>query len=360
MRLVVTGGGTGGHVYPALEVANLAIDAGHEVQYLGSLRGIEANACKEARIAFTGFRSVPMPRICSFGGLRAALQILRSSSQARRKLSALKPDVVFSTGGYAAGPILAAARTLKVPVVLHEQNSVPGRTNRIMAPIAKKICVVFEGAAEFFPGKAVRTGMPVRKNLLEASARQRPAEPFFTLCYGGSQGSAALNEAVITMAMRQGGPGREFLQITGPKLFESAAKSVERLCKPEGLSLKPYLDESEMADAYARSSLAVSRSGSGTICELALFGIPAVFVPYPFAHANHQYHNAKAIEKIGGATIVEQSELTPERLESEWKAWKHSPDLREEASASLKSWAVRDAAEQVLRVVTEVKNASSV
>ena len=359
MRLVVTGGGTGGHVYPALEVAKLAISEGNDVSYFGSLRGIEGNACRTASIEFKGYRSAPISRFWTPAGIRGALTILRSSAVARKDLANFKPDVLFSTGGYAASPVLTAAKYLGIPIVIHEQNSVPGRTNRIAAGSASRICIVFEKAREYFPDKVVHTGMPLRQLLIDAASHETAKNGFLTLCYGGSQGSAALNEAVLTIASRVSGRDLHWLHISGPKLFESVAKTMERICPPAGFSLKAYLPAEELSDAYQATSLAIVRAGCGTICELALFGIPGIYVPLPHAHANHQFHNARAIEKIAGGSTLPQSELTPERLESEWRAWHDDEERRAKASSALRAWSVPDATQKVLSVVKEVADAAA-
>jgi UDP-N-acetylglucosamine--N-acetylmuramyl-(pentapeptide) pyrophosphoryl-undecaprenol N-acetylglucosamine transferase len=359
MRIVVTGGGTGGHVYPALEVAKLAAVEGHDVRYFGSFRGIEQGACRAAGIDFTGFEVAPMPRLFSPTGLRAAIGVLKSASMVRSLFSKQRPDVVFATGGYAAGPVLAALRGTDIPLVLHEQNTIPGRTIRTFARIAKKVCIVFEESSRFFGPKAVVTGMPVRKELVEAAERQvSSGSEVSTLVYGGSQGSAALNEAAITVAAREG-KDKSWLLITGPSHFERITKAMDRSVAPERLVIKAFLSASEISEAYASTSIAIVRSGCGTISELALFGIPAVFVPYPFAFAEHQLHNARAIEAIGGGSVLEQSKLSPQTLETHWSAWLDA-DKRAEASKRLRRWSKPNATRDTFEVVKGVLDAASV
>lgn len=360
MRIVVTGGGTGGHVLPALEVATHARDLGDEVLYVGSRRGQEGKACRAASIRFEAIGAVPLGRLYTPGGIAAGVQLLRACASARTILQKEGAQVVFSTGGYAASPVLTAAKTLGIPVIIHEQNTVPGRTHRIASRFAKRVCVLFEEAKVHFSGKGVRTGMPIRKPILEAARRLRndAKTGISTLSLGGSQGAAALNEAVLTAVLRINGPDNRWLHISGEKLYESLAKAAEKLGSPPGYVIKPYLEACEMADALAGADIAVARSGAGVLAELALFGIPMILVPYPYAHAQHQHHNAKVIEKMGGGVTIPQRMLTPENLESYWRAFADCSEKRRAAERSLKEWTIRDATERVYDQIKEVMSAN--
>lgn len=353
MRLIVTGGGTGGHVYPALEVARYAAEKGAEVVYYGSLRGIEARAAQRAGIPFQGFRSAPISKPWTPAGVRAVLGILRSSSHARGAMRDWKPNAVFSTGGYASAPILNAARGLDVPVVIHEQNSIPGRTNRLAARFAQAVCVVFDETQKYFDHNVYVTGMPLRKELTAQVGREM-SERFFTLALGGSQGSAALNEAFLTLATHVGTAAEEWLQVCGPSQFESCARTLNRVGAPPNFSQKPFLEVDELARVYRRVDLAVTRAGTGVLCELALFGIPGVFVPYPYAYADHQRRNAEFIERLGGGTMIPQTELTPEHLTAAWRVWRESEEKREAAAKALQNWVIRDATERIWNIISEV------
>jgi UDP-N-acetylglucosamine--N-acetylmuramyl-(pentapeptide) pyrophosphoryl-undecaprenol N-acetylglucosamine transferase len=359
VRLIVTGGGTGGHVYPALEVARYAVSQGWEVAYFGSVRGMESRAAQVAGIPFHGFRSSPLGRPWSPAGLRSLLGMLRSSSQAKVAIRHWQPNAVFSTGGYAAAPVLNAARSLGIPIVIHEQNSVPGRTNRLASRFAKAVCVVFEETCRYFPDKATVTGMPLRRELLEAAAGSPVRVPgqgerFLTLALGGSQGSAALNEAVLTLATHVGTDAEEWLQVCGPSQFESCARALQRIAPPPHFKQKPFLEVNELVEAYRRADLAITRAGTGVLCELSLFGIPGIFVPYPYAHADHQLHNAEAIAKLGGGTVLPQSELTPERLTTAWRHWRENEEGRRNASEALRGWVIRNATARIWNIITEV------
>lgn len=349
MRLALTGGGTGGHVFPAVEVGRLALDEGHEVRYYGSERGIEGKSAAAAGITFTAYPAEPIPRLLSPRGLRAAIQLLRSSSKAANDLSSWKPTVLFATGGYSSGPALRAARKLGIPIVLHEQNSIPGRATRMAGTTAAKVCIVFEETGRFFPlERVVRTGMPVRRELRAFAGHARVGGGFLTLITGGSQGARALNQLASGLVQSASRDGDGWLHIAGPKLVSEVEK------RSSSHEIVDYLEASEMADALARSSLAICRAGSGFIAELALFGLPAIFLPLPTAFANHQLHNAKEIQSLGGGDVVEQEAATPEGLAELWSAWRDNADRRRLASEALLRWAVPDATERVFAVVKEV------
>ncbi len=353
MQLLVTGGGTGGHVYPALEVAEHARSCGATVSYLGSLRGIEGDECRKRDMPFVGLNTGPLWHLLTPRGWVALAGTLRAVTVARKHLLANRPDVVLSTGGYAAGPVLSAARTIGIPFVIHEQNTIPGRTHRLAARFARTACVVFDEAAGMFSCKTVRTGMPIRKDLIEAAARSSKDSRISTLIFGGSQGAAAINEAVLTLVMQHGSEG-SWLHLTGPKLYEEVAKTAERLVSAPNYRIKGYLDGVEMADALSEASIAICRSGAGTVSELALFGVPAVFIPFPYAQADHQFHNAKAIEKIDGSIVMRQTEMTPQNLADAWARWAHDPGKRAQAGRRLREWAYPDATERVWKVIQEV------
>lgn len=345
MRLALTGGGTGGHIFPALEVGRLAAESGDEVRYFGSHRGQERKAAADAGFLFSATEANPIPKLASLQGLRAIVALFRSTKLVAKEFGQWRPDVLLSTGGYSSGPSLRAARSLDVSIVLHEQNSVPGRNTTSMASAAAKICIVFEETYNHLPkDKLVLTGMPVRRRLADAAYLDRPAEGFTTLIAGGSQGARALNDAALKAADSLSG---DVIHITGPKLFHE----VQDVSKPPNYKHVPFLGEDDMADALRSAGLAVVRAGSGTIAELALFRVPAIFVPLPTSFANHQWHNAREIERIGGGSVLQQDSLTPERLAEEWRSWRDDETRRAKASAALSGWAKPNAAYTVLEVV---------
>jgi UDP-N-acetylglucosamine--N-acetylmuramyl-(pentapeptide) pyrophosphoryl-undecaprenol N-acetylglucosamine transferase len=353
VRLVVTGGGTGGHVFPALEVARMAREAGHEVLYLGSHRGQERAACMRAQIPFRGFPSEPVYSLKKPSGWKAIALLAQSTVLARRVLLQYQPNAIFSTGGYSSAPVVRAAG--RFPYVLHEQNSRPGRSNLMASKNAFAVATTFRAAEDQFPGaRVVRTGLPVRQELrqIALSPHLMPAEPHFVLAVGGSQGAASLNEAVLGVAQRITRPVR-WLHVSGPKHFESLFSTYEKLGLSEIYQLKAFLEANEMAAAYGEAAIVIGRSGAGTLSELAAFGLPSILIPYPTAHANHQLFNAREFEAMGAAVVIEQNDLTPALLEERLVPWLDVATARESAAAALAAWDVPDASTRILNLLQE-------
>ncbi len=355
MRLIVTGGGTGGHVFPALEVARLAKQQGWDVLYLGSLRGQEQRSCERAGIAFRGFPSEPIYSLKSFRGMRAALNLARSSVMVKGAIKKAKPHALFSTGGYSSAPIIMMGTRMGIPLVVHEQNSVPGRTNLIAAKKAKYIATTFKSAEQHFEkGKVVWTGMPVREELREIAASHHlmiDASPICVLVVGGSQGAAALNESAVATATRMTEKDLRWVHVTGKAHFEKIFPTYEKLGISNIYEMKSFLEGSAMGQAYAEGSLVVGRSGAGTLSELAAFRLPSVLVPYPAAYANHQLYNAQEFEEMGAAVVIPQDVLHPSKLQEALSGWIENPSRREKARQALAEWDQPDAARNILDLV---------
>lgn len=361
MRLVVTGGGTGGHVYPALEVARLARERGAELLYLGSLRGQEGDACRRMGVLFEGFPSQPLYSLRTPRGWRSAVGLVRCVGMAKRALRASRPDAVFSTGGYSAAPVMSAARSLGVPYVIHEANSAPGRSNLMFARRAAAFACTFKTTERYTKGiPVIRTGQPIRRELREAAAAiemQAPEAPT-ALVLGGSQGSAFLNDAVPAAYSHLEARGVRVIHSAGPKNIEAVCRRLKELNLPDAYDARAYLPTEEIAGAYASATLAVARSG-GTVAEFALFGLPSVLIPLPTSAEDHQLHNAEEFVEMDAATLLVQPDAprdgfapaTPEGLAAAMDAWLGDPERRERARHNLRSWDVPDATERILALV---------
>lgn len=357
MRLVVTGGGTGGHVFPALEVARTAREQGIDVHYLGSLRGQEGRVCRDFDIPFVGFATEPLYSLKSWRGIRSAVLIAKATSLAKRELTRLRPDAILSTGGYSSAPIVSAAGALKIPYVIHEQNTVPGRTNRILAKKAFAVATTFRSGAEHFAGTRVeRTGMPIRRELRLHGQGQfhfdvnTPKGEHVAFVMGGSQGALALNEVALSTAVRMVGHKLAWLVAAGPKNFAEMEKSRERLGVSAEFDIRAFLSAEEMAQAYSRTDVVVCRSG-GSLAELAAFRRPGILIPLPTSFANHQLHNAREFEAMGAADVIVQSDLSPSTLESRLLGWMNEPERLRIAQKALAEWDIPDASDRVLSLI---------
>ncbi|MHB8637339.1 MAG: UDP-N-acetylglucosamine--N-acetylmuramyl-(pentapeptide) pyrophosphoryl-undecaprenol N-acetylglucosamine transferase [Fimbriimonadaceae bacterium] len=343
MRLIVTGGGTGGHVFPALEIANAARDRGAFVAYFGSHRGQEGAASARLAIPFVGFKSEPIYSLRSLRGWAGLIQALRSARLAKKELVRIGADVVFSTGGYSAAPVVQAARSLGIPYVIHEANSAPGRSNRLFVSRATHFTCVFRRTQVLFPS-AVRTGQPIRPELRHAAEHGAVRTRFVTVI-GGSQGSAFLNRTVPEAAALLKPPAR-FLHATGPQHI----LTVKASALPPGYEAVPFIDAPELAEAYATSMVVVGRSG-GALAEFAVFRLPSVLVPLPTSADDHQAHNAKEFVEMGAATLVPEAEATPPALAAAIEAWLADEPRRAAAAQALAEWDVPNATAAITDLV---------
>ena len=344
MRLVVTGGGTGGHIYPALEVAKFARDRGAELLYLGSLRGQESAACDRLNILFQGFPSEPLYSLTTLRGVRALVKLQQSRRMAKRALKAAHPDVVFSTGGYSAGPVIAAARDLSIPYVLHSADSIPARSSRMFAKQCAAFTCIFRSTERFVTDHPVcRTGQPIRTQL-RAAAANRIEGPLKVLVTGGSQGSQFLNESVPNAAriVKEIMPQVSFIHIAG--------RANQLNPNLDGYQVFPYLESQAMAEAMQSSTIVVARSG-GTVAEIAMFGLPSVLVPLPSSANDHQLHNAEEFVEMKAATLVRQADASPDALATAMLMWLSDSDRRQHAKTQLQNWDIPDATERIFNIV---------
>ena len=327
MKILITGGGTGGHLYPALAVADeLKKKLGpDEILFVGSNRGMEAKEVPEAGYTFEGLDSVGFPARPSPRSIKAAWSAFRSILRARSLIAEFAPDVVFSTGGYASAPVVVGAWIRRVPIVLHEQNSVPGRTNRMASRVAKRVFLAFSSARRFFPkrGHLRLVGNPLREQVL-AGSRGRALRQFrleddrkTVLVLGGSQGARSINRTVVE-ALKQF-EGREDIQF----LIQSGAGDhdwVVEECRERKVRSWVRRFITNMGDAYEIADVAVARAGAMTIAEVTACGLPSILVPYPHAMDNHQKLNAEQVRDGGAAVLIDDAILDAEDLASRIEA----------------------------------------
>lgn len=342
--IVFTGGGTGGHIYPALEIARTAREHGADLSYLGSFRGQESKLAEAAGIEFQGFPSEPLYSLRTRRGLTALMRLLKASALARAYLKLHPPEAVFSTGGYSAAPVMQAAKSLGLPLFIHEANSIPGRANRRFAPTCRAFTCVFRKTQEVIPN-ALRLGQPIRRELREAAAGIEGRERSMLLVTGGSQGAQFLNDAV---------PKALKLLPEPPKTLIAAGpgNSVRHDLPADVLTSVPYLDSVDMAKAYARAGLAIGRSG-GTLAEYAAFRIPSILIPLPTSADDHQLYNAGEFESMGAAITVEQANAGPECLAEAIDGWLGDPARRQKAAAALAEWDRPSAAQDIWAKISE-------
>ncbi len=309
--VMIVAGGTGGHVFPAIAVAERLRARGVPVVWLGTEAGLEARVVPAAGITLEpitvrGLRSKGLR-----GWLGAPFMVLRATLQALRILRRHRPRAVLGMGGYVSGPGALAAKLLGVPLLIHEQNAVAGFTNRKLKPLAAKVMTGFEGVFGD-DAKVVHTGNPVRRDIAALPERRTSRDgALHLLVLGGSQGAQALNETVpAALALLDPALRPEVLHQAGPKHLAAA----ETAYAAAGIEARvvPFIDD--MAEAYRWADLAVCRAGALTLAELAVAGVPSVLVPFPFAVDDHQTVNARHLVARDAAVLFPQDQLTPERL----------------------------------------------
>ena len=355
VRIAIAGGGTGGHVFPALGIADAIRAAQHDAAFLffGTRGKIESTVVPAKGYPFRSIWISGFHRSLRPANLVFPLKLVVSLVQSWIGLRSFRPDVVVGTGGYVCGPVLFVASRMGIPTVLHESNSYPGVTTRMLA---RKVTVVLTGFPEterWLPnGTAVEVaGTPVRTfDGMPARSEARSAFGFsdtdvVILLTGGSQGSASMNRAVDAGMQKLADAGVQLIWQTGRA---EEARLQERHARAPHVRIRGFIDD--VAAAYAAADVVVSRAGASTLAELAVLGKPAVLVPYPFAAGDHQMKNAKAIEQQGGALVVPDDE-TGERLVDQVIHLCRDEIRRASMAASMKRSAQPEAADRIARIV---------
>ncbi|SFG27890.1 UDP-N-acetylglucosamine-N-acetylmuramylpentapeptide N-acetylglucosamine transferase [Desulfotomaculum arcticum] len=332
MRFVVAGGGTGGHIYPALAIAR-GLQQRYpncEIMYIGTGRGLEADIVPKAGYEFHAVRAVGIKRSLTPQNLKVPLEALAGYRESHKLIRGFAPRAVIGTGGYVCGPVLLSASRLKKPTFIHEQNALPGITNRILSRVADRVAVTFEDSLRYFPGRSrpYLTGLPVRPEILSAD-REKAREKFgvgageiMVLSFGGSQGARSINRAVAeAIGPLSALPGIKLLHVTGSgqhqDFFEMLKSGACQGDLPDNINMVPYMYE--MPEALAAADLIISRAGAATLAEITARGLPSVLIPFPYATGNHQEYNARALVSRGAAEMVRDAEFNGTTLVNKLK-----------------------------------------
>ena len=352
LTFVMAGGGTGGHVIPALAVARELRKRGHEAVFVGTRRGMEAKLAPAEGFPIEWIEIGGLKRVGAGQTVRTLWQLPRSAARAAAVLRGRKAAAVFSMGGYVAGPVMLAAWWRRVPMVLMEPNAIPGMTSRWMGRFVERALLSFPEAAAGFPvGRTELTGLPVRGEFFAIPPKARESR-LTVLITGGSRGSRRLNQAARESwrFFREAAFPVRLLHQTGPQDHAE----LERGFHESGLDgeVTPFIED--MPAAFARADLLVCRSGAGAVAELAAAGKPAILVPFPFAADQHQLRNAEAIERAGAARLVPDAELTGERLFRETAQMAAEEGLLERMGRAARGLARHGAAERAADLLEEL------
>ncbi len=315
LKVLIAGGGTGGHIIPALAIADALREGpgGAELLFLGTPRGLEARLVPQAGYRLELIRVGQLKNVSLLTRARTLLDLPRAVLRARALLHSFRPDVVVGVGGYASGPAMAAAILAGIPTLAFEPNAAPGLANRLVGGRVSAAAVNFAPAARFFRNAQV-TGIPVREAFFHLAPRAAGAAPHL-LVFGGSQGARVLNRMVpqVLPALLEAVPGLTVLHQSGARMFEDAqAAFLASGADPARWTVTAFLDD--MPARFGAADLVLARSGASTVAELCAAGKPSLLVPFPLAADDHQRRNAEVLAADGAAAVLVEAELTSERL----------------------------------------------
>lgn len=362
MKIVVSGGGTGGHIYPALAmIRELEERMPCEVLYIGTENGLEADIVRRAGIPFESIEISGIRRSLSFENVKTGIRFVKSVRRVRRLLRQFQPDIVVGTGGFVCGPVLYTAAKMGFKTLVHEQNSLPGITNKFLARYVDRVALSFKGSGHHFgknEAKTVLIGNPRASEVAELNInpleeRQRfgfeEVRPLIVI-YGGSRGAPAINEAVVDMMPKVEQAGWSLLFVTGQIHYDTIVSRVGSV--PERIQLRPFVYD--LPNILKASQLVISRSGASTLAELTTLGLPSVLIPSPYVTENHQEVNASSLVETGASLLIREQELTGDRLfDACEKALAQQQTMSEAALALGMPNASRDLVDELLRLTAQ-------
>jgi UDP-N-acetylglucosamine--N-acetylmuramyl-(pentapeptide) pyrophosphoryl-undecaprenol N-acetylglucosamine transferase len=356
MKVLIAAGGTGGHIYPGIAVAQeiMRRDASSKVHFVGTARGLETRLVPQAGFELSLIESAGLKNVSLGARIRGVAVLPKSFVSTRRLLRAFQPDVVVGAGGYVSGPVVLTAAITNRPTMVMESNALPGWTNRVLARFVDRAAVSFEQALPYFRGKAKVTGNPVRREFFDIPPKRHEPGKFSLLVFGGSQGARAINEAMVAALPRL----KELptlLRIkhqTGAADFEKVKAAYESAGWGEQAEVRSYIDNM-MAD-FAEADLVLCRAGATTTAELIAAGKASIMVPFPLAADDHQRKNAEALQAGGAARMILQQELNAERLTIEIEKLVQTPEELNRMEEASRKLAHGDAAAAAVDMIEEL------
>lgn len=368
MRILFAGGGTAGHINPALAIAGYvrSRQPDAEILYVGSKGGMEERLVPQAGYEFRGITVQGFKRKLTPKAIKDNIVTVKkafsASAESKKIIKEFKPDICVGTGGYVSGPVLRAADKLGIPIIIHEQNAFPGVANKMLAKRAAKVMLAMPAAKKHFPENCnfVNTGNPVRGDILTADKEQARKElgldgrPVI-LSFGGSLGARIINESLADVIARSAKDGKyQHIHAYGqygkwfPDLLKEKGADLENA---KNLDIREYIND--MPTCLAAADLVISRAGAITISEIEVKGKPSILIPSPNVAENHQYHNAMSLVEKNAAVMIEEKDLTPEKLTEEIDKLASDPDRLREYSENAKKMAVSDASKRIYSVIVE-------
>lgn len=365
MRIIVSGGGTGGHIYPAMALIKRLKerDLIDDVLYVGTEKGLESKIVKNAGLNFKTIEIQGFKRRLTLENVKTVRLFLSSISKSRKIIKEFKPDIVIGTGGYVSSAIVYAAHTMHIPTVIHEQNTIAGVTNKFLAHFVNKIAIAFTEATDQFSEKKkiVFTGNPRAQEVVDIKKNDRLKEfdlapdKDTVMIFGGSRGAKPINQATIETMDRFVKADYQVLFVTGRVHYDNVVKLIDsKYLNSANISVLPYIDN--MPEILPDIKLIVGRSGATSIAEITALGIPAIFIPSPYVTHDHQTKNAMSVVKVKAAKMIPEKELTSDSLFKEINEIMSDSKVQEEMSANSKKIGVPDAADRLIKVLSDLVN----
>ena len=364
MRVVVSGGGTGGHIYPALAFMRY-LEKQEDVEYLyiGTKRGLESKIVPQAGYAFKSIKIEGLKRSLSLENLKTAYYMVTSVIKARKILKEFKPDVVIGTGGYVCAPVLFAASLLKIPTIIHEQNSVAGVTNKFLAKWVNKIAICFDDVKKDFASysdKVVLTGNPRGQEVVEIEKNPKylasigvETELPIVVIFGGSRGSERMNEVFVEALEGFADKNYHVIMVTGEVHYDKINNQITKLEKSlPNVSVFPYIKD--MPQLFQNVDLVVCRSGATTLTELTALGLASILIPSPYVTNNHQEANARSLVDQGAASMILEKELNAQTMLAEIDDILLDSHKKEAMAASAKKMGITDASSRLTSMIHEI------
>src|ERR1051325_6021284 len=358
MKVLIAAGGTGGHIYPGIAVAQeiRRRNANSQVHFVGTARGLETRLVPQAGFELSLIESAGLKNVRLGARLKGIVVLPRSFVSTRKLLRQFQPDVAVGAGGYVSGPVVLTAALMNRPTLVMESNALPGWTNRVLARFVDRAAVSFEQALPYFRGKAKVSGNPVRREFFEIPPKQREPGKFSLLVFGGSQGARAINEAMMAALpkLKELAVELRIKHQTGPADFEKVKAAYEAAGWGERGDVRSYIDNM-MAD-FAEADLVLCRAGATTTAELIAAGKASIMVPFPFAADDHQRKNAEALQAAGAARMILQQDLSGEKLAAEIAKLVQAPQDLDRMEAASRKLAHGDAAAAAVDIIEELSH----
>ncbi|GAB5057628.1 undecaprenyldiphospho-muramoylpentapeptide beta-N-acetylglucosaminyltransferase [Companilactobacillus alimentarius] len=365
MRIIVSGGGTGGHIYPAMALIKRLKerDLIEDVLYVGTEKGLESKIVKNAGIDFKTIEIRGFKRKLTVENVKVVELFLSSIRKSKKIIKDFKPDIVVGTGGYVSSAIVYAAHVSHIPTVIHEQNTIAGVTNKFLAHFVDKIAIAFPDAVDQFSEKKklVFAGNPRAQEVVDIKKNDRlkefnlEANKPTVMIFGGSRGAKPINLATIEAMDKFLTADYQILFVTGRVHYDNVVKKIDsKYLKSANISILPYIDN--MPEILPDLNLIVGRSGATSIAEITALGIPAVFIPSPYVTHDHQTKNALSVSNVGAAKLIPESDLTAESLFEEIDGIMRDESLQKKMSVESKKIGVPDAADRLIKVLLDLVN----